>query len=144
MLLYPIRCYNPNGKPVTYHKINNQVQANNIYRESVSYTHLKELAGSKAVGMDEITKREYERNLEQNIDDLVESAPRRDEGQQAALGELFHGLDEKVGVDRLGGAFVDAALFPQVGVEMCIRDRLRRASAIPPSLCRTALAEIPA
>ena len=37
MLLYPIRCYNPNGKPVTYHKINNKVQANNIYRE---YLHV--------------------------------------------------------------------------------------------------------
>lgn len=32
----------------------------------------KELDGSKAVGIDEITRKEYGRNLEQNIDDLVE------------------------------------------------------------------------
>ena len=32
----------------------------------------KELDGNKAVGVDEITKKEYGRNLEQNIDDLVE------------------------------------------------------------------------
>ena len=32
----------------------------------------KELDGNKAVGIDEITKKEYGRNLEQNIDGLVE------------------------------------------------------------------------
>ena len=38
-----------------------------INKEMLMQCH-KELDGSKAVGMDEITKREYEKNLEQNID----------------------------------------------------------------------------
>lgn len=42
-----------------------------INKEMLMQCHI-ELDGSKAVGMDEITKREYEKNLEQNIDDLVE------------------------------------------------------------------------
>ena len=37
----------------------------------------KELDGNKAVGVDEITKKEYGRNLEQNIDDLVERLKRK-------------------------------------------------------------------
>lgn len=42
-----------------------------INKEMLLQCH-KELDGNKAVGVDEITKKEYERNLEQNIDDLVE------------------------------------------------------------------------
>ena len=37
----------------------------------------KELDGNKAVGIDEITKKEYERNLEQNIDGMVERLKRK-------------------------------------------------------------------
>ena len=37
----------------------------------------KELDGNKAVGVDEITKKEYGRNLEQNIDDLVEKTEKK-------------------------------------------------------------------
>ena len=58
-----------------------EISANSPRPEFTSLYHLinkemllqchKELDGNKAVGMDEITKKEYERNLEQNIDDLV-------------------------------------------------------------------------
>ena len=47
-----------------------------INKEMLLQCH-KELDGSKAVGIDEITKKEYERNLEQNIDDLVERLKRK-------------------------------------------------------------------
>lgn len=59
-----------------------EISANSPRPEFTSLYHLinkemllqchKELDGNKAVGVDEITKKEYERNLEQNIDDLVE------------------------------------------------------------------------
>lgn len=42
------------------------------YPEGMLLQCHKELDGNKAVGVDEITKKEYERNLEQNIDGLVE------------------------------------------------------------------------
>ena len=47
-----------------------------INKEMLLQCH-KELDGSKAVGIDEITKKEYERNLEQNIDDLVEKIEKK-------------------------------------------------------------------
>ena len=50
-----------------------------INKEMLLQCH-KELDGSKAVGIDEITKKEYERNLEQNIDDLVERLKRKSKG----------------------------------------------------------------
>ena len=59
-----------------------EISANSPRPEFTSLYHLinkemllqchKELDGNKAVGVDEITKKEYGRNLEQNIDDLVE------------------------------------------------------------------------
>ena len=49
------------------------------YCVPVSYTHLK------AVGVDEITKKEYERNLEQNIDDLVERLKRKSYKPQPSI-----------------------------------------------------------
>ena len=45
----------------------------------------KELDGNKAVGVDEITKKEYERNLEQNIDDLVERLKRKSYKPQPSI-----------------------------------------------------------
>ena len=39
----------------------------------------------REVGMDEITKREYERNLEQNIDDLVERLKRKSYKPQPSI-----------------------------------------------------------
>ena len=45
----------------------------------------KELDGNKAVGIDEITKKEYERNLEQNIDDLVERLKRKSYKPQPSI-----------------------------------------------------------
>ena len=47
-----------------------------INKEMLLQCH-KELDGNKAVGVDEITKKEYGRNLEQNIDDLVERLKRK-------------------------------------------------------------------
>lgn len=47
-----------------------------INKEMLLQCH-KELDGNKAVGIDEITKKEYERNLEQNIDGLVERLKRK-------------------------------------------------------------------
>lgn len=47
-----------------------------INKETLLQCH-KELDGYKAVGIDEITKKEYERNLEQNIDGLVERLKRK-------------------------------------------------------------------
>ena len=55
-----------------------------INKEMLLQCH-KELDGSKAVGMDEITKREYERNLEQNIDDLVERLKRKSYKPQPSI-----------------------------------------------------------
>ena len=55
-----------------------------INKEMLLQCH-KELNGSKAVGMDEITKREYERNLEQNIDDLVERLKRKSYKPQPSI-----------------------------------------------------------
>ena len=55
-----------------------------INKEMLLKCH-KELDGSKAVGMDEITKREYERNLEQNIDDLVERLKRKSYKPQPSI-----------------------------------------------------------
>ena len=64
-----------------------EISANSPRPEFTSLYHLinkemllqchKELDGNKAVGVDEITKKEYERNLEQNIDDLVERLKRK-------------------------------------------------------------------
>lgn len=45
----------------------------------------KELDGNKAVGVDEITKKEYGRNLEQNIDDLVERLKRKSYKPQPSI-----------------------------------------------------------
>ncbi len=45
----------------------------------------KELDGNKAAGIDEITKKEYERNLEQNIDDLVERLKRKSYKPQPSI-----------------------------------------------------------
>lgn len=55
-----------------------------INKEMLLQCH-KELDGSKAVGMDEITKKEYERNLEQNIDDLVERLKRKSYKPQPSI-----------------------------------------------------------
>ena len=55
-----------------------------INKEMLLQCH-QELDGSKAVGMDEITKREYERNLEQNIDDLVERLKRKSYKPQPSI-----------------------------------------------------------
>ena len=55
-----------------------------INKEMLMQCH-KELDGSKAVGMDEITKREYEKNLEQNIDDLVERLKRKSYKPQPSI-----------------------------------------------------------
>ena len=45
----------------------------------------KELDGNKAVDVDEITKKEYGRNLEQNIDDLVERLKRKSYKPQPSI-----------------------------------------------------------
>ena len=45
----------------------------------------KELDGNKAVGVDEITKKEYGRNLEQNLDDLVERLKRKSYKPQPSI-----------------------------------------------------------
>lgn len=45
----------------------------------------KELDGNKAVDVDEITKKEYGRNLEQNIDDLVERLKRKSYNPQPSI-----------------------------------------------------------
>lgn len=49
----------------------------------------KELDGSKAVGIDEITKKEYERNLEQNIDDLVERLKTKSYKSQPSIRVIY-------------------------------------------------------
>ena len=55
-----------------------------------------ELDGSKAVGMDEITKREYEKNLEQNIDDLVERLKRKSYKPQPSIRVYIHKSNGKL------------------------------------------------
>ena len=55
-----------------------------INKEMLLQCH-KELDGNKAVGVDEITKKEYGRNLEQNIDDLVERLKRKSYKPQPSI-----------------------------------------------------------
>ena len=55
-----------------------------INKEMLMKCH-KELDGNKAVGIDEVTKREYNENLENNIDDLVERLKRKAYKPQPAL-----------------------------------------------------------
>ena len=55
-----------------------------INKEMLMQCH-KELDGNKAVGVDEITKKEYEGNLEQNIDDLVERLKRKSYKPQPSI-----------------------------------------------------------
>ena len=55
-----------------------------INKEMLLQCH-KESDGNKAVGVDEITKKEYERNLEQNIDDLVERLKRKSYKPQPSI-----------------------------------------------------------
>ena len=72
-----------------------EISANSPRPEFISLYHLinkemllqchKELDGNKAVGVDEITKKEYERNLEQNIDDLVERLKRKSYKPQPSI-----------------------------------------------------------
>ena len=72
-----------------------EISANSPRPEFTSLYHLinkemllqchKELDGNKAVGVDEITKKEYERNLEQNIDDLVERLKRKSYKPQPSI-----------------------------------------------------------
>lgn len=45
----------------------------------------RELDGSKAVGIDEVTKKEYGENLEQNIEGLVERLKRKSYKPQPSL-----------------------------------------------------------
>ena len=47
-----------------------------INKEMLLQCH-RELDGSKAVGIDEITKREYSENLESNIEKLVDKLKRK-------------------------------------------------------------------
>ena len=72
-----------------------EISANSPRPEFTSLYHLinkemllqchKELDGNKAVGVDEITKKEYGRNLEQNIDDLVERLKRKSYKPQPSI-----------------------------------------------------------
>ena len=72
-----------------------EISANSPRPEFTSLYHLinkemllqchKESDGNKAVGVDEITKKEYERNLEQNIDDLVERLKRKSYKPQPSI-----------------------------------------------------------
>lgn len=55
-----------------------------INRELLIQCH-KELDGNKAVGIDEITKKEYGRNLEQNIESLVDRLKRKSYKPQPSL-----------------------------------------------------------
>lgn len=55
-----------------------------INKEMLLQCH-KELDGNKAVGVDEITKKEYGRNLEQNLDDLVERLKRKSYKPQPSI-----------------------------------------------------------
>lgn len=55
-----------------------------IDKEMLMKCH-KELDGSKAVGIDEVTKREYSENLESNIEDLVDRLKRKAYKPQPAL-----------------------------------------------------------
>lgn len=75
--LYVLHCdYSVNwGEPVVscHCKYGKQLQNGRMPKEQ------------QAVGMDEITKREYERNLEQNIDDLVERLKRKSYKPQPSI-----------------------------------------------------------
>ena len=72
-----------------------EISANSPRPEFTSLYHLinkemllqchKELDGNKAVGVDEITKKEYGRNLGQNIDDLVERLKRKSYKPQPSI-----------------------------------------------------------
>ena len=72
-----------------------EISANSPRPEFTSLYHLinkemllqchKELDGNKAVGVDEITKKEYGRNLEQNLDDLVERLKRKSYKPQPSI-----------------------------------------------------------
>ena len=55
-----------------------------INKELLMQCH-RELAGSKAVGIDEVTKKEYGENLEQNIKGLVERLKRKSYKPQPSL-----------------------------------------------------------
>ena len=55
-----------------------------INKEMLLQCH-KESDGNKAVGVDEITKKEYGRNLEQNLDDLVERLKRKSYKPQPSI-----------------------------------------------------------
>ena len=55
-----------------------------INKELLMQCH-RELDGSKAVGIDEVTKKEYGENLEQNIKGLVERLKRKSYKPQPSL-----------------------------------------------------------
>lgn len=55
-----------------------------INKELLLQCH-KELDGNKAVGIDEVTKKEYERNLEENVEGLVERLKRKTYKPQPSL-----------------------------------------------------------
>ena len=83
-----------------------EISANSPRPEFTSLYHLinkemllqchKELDGNKAVGVDEITKKEYERNLEQNIDDLVERLKRKSYKPQPSIRPLINDFLRKM------------------------------------------------
>lgn len=59
-----------------------------INKELLMQCH-RELDGSKAVGIDEVTKKEYGENLEQNIEGLVERLKRKSYKPQHRYGYIF-------------------------------------------------------
>lgn len=59
-----------------------------INRELLIQCH-KELDGSKAVGIDEVTKKEYSENLVGNIGNLVDRLKRKACKPQPALRDIF-------------------------------------------------------
>ena len=83
-----------------------EISANSPRPEFTSLYHLinkemllqchKELDGNKAVGVDEITKKEYEKNLEQNIDDLVERLKRKSYKPQPSIRPLINDFLRKM------------------------------------------------
>ena len=83
-----------------------EISANSPRPEFTSLYHLinkemllqchKELDGNKAVGVDEITKKEYGRNLGQNIDDLVERLKRKSYKPQPSIRPLINDFLRKM------------------------------------------------
>ena len=101
-----------------------EISANSPRPEFTSLYHLinkemllqchKELDGNKAVGVDEITKKEYGRNLEQNIDDLVERLKRKSYKPQPSIRVYIPKSNGKLGMSVIAILLLIMGVFENI------------------------------